>query len=291
MIQNIYKCVCPWARCCGNCILIFLALSIFDGVIIMDKSPNQANLPKGPGKRRYDWASVTWNQWRSLHELPKHSIFDALTAYQAFPNAMPSESKELDELEKEQEGFQRHCISGRPPSELRAPLELYQRLSYDNTQARTLPWLNYIICCGDCITDQVVSIIQRCLRARDDKKAKHGRGPVWGWHETFQIGHWYDRHRTGMSSLLIHAQGVLQPVSNRARPKYHLVSRQAQRSQHVRPPDAGVGHHLCNRLCQKRQRRRRSSGDCEVACAGLEGSSVRRGPLDSDQIQSRVLHK
>ena len=167
----------------------------------MDKSPNQANLSKGPGKRRYDWASVTWYQWRSLHKLPKQSILDGLTAYQAFPNAMPSGSKDFTEMKREQDGFQNDSVSERPPSKLRAPLELYQRLSYDETHAPTLPWLNYMLCCGDCITDHVVSIIQRCLRARDDKKAKHVRGPVWGWHETFQIGYWYGQHEIHVAIL------------------------------------------------------------------------------------------
>lgn len=109
-----------------------IPFSIFDGIIIMDKSPVQANLPTRPGKRRYDWAEVTWNQWRSLHELPKQSSTGglSLSAYQAFPNEMPSG---ISGNKDEQEGFQQHCISGRPPSELRAPLELYQQLSDDNT--------------------------------------------------------------------------------------------------------------------------------------------------------------
>ena len=155
----------------------------------MDKSPQQANLPKGPGKRRYDWAVVTWNQWRNLHDLPKQSKCGALslTSFQAFPNYTRSM---LDESVDEEEGFQKHHISGRPPGERRATLDFYQQLSDDNTQAVMAPWLHYIICHGDCVTDQVVSIVMRCLCARDENKAKHGKGPVWGWHETFQIGHW-----------------------------------------------------------------------------------------------------
>jgi hypothetical protein len=101
-----------------------------------------------------------------------------------FPPDEPSSKQEQDN----EKSFQCARVSGRPPSDKRQALKFYRGIA-ESDQAQMLPFLNYIICFKRAITDQRVTVIQRCSQSRSPQ-ASRGHGPVWGHHETYGIGHW-----------------------------------------------------------------------------------------------------
>ena len=51
-------------------------------------------------------------------------------------------------------------------------------------------FLNYVVWYGDVVPPDIVSIVRRSLYSRNKTLAEQGLAPCWGWHETFQAGHW-----------------------------------------------------------------------------------------------------
>jgi hypothetical protein len=130
------------------------------------------------------WAHATWSHWNALRYNREHISCLLDMAKAGFPLNMPTTKSDQDV----ESCFQTARVSGRPPSDMRQSLEFCRSIAEPNQQ-RMVSFLNYIICFKCSITPQTVSVIQRCLLSRHAAASK-GHGPVWDFHETFQIGHW-----------------------------------------------------------------------------------------------------
>ena len=82
--------------------------------------------------------------------------------------------------------FDEGCVAGRMPSKHRKPLSYYCQVNGED-RAYMKQNLNYIISYGTSISDETLSVIMRCL---ESGKTAHGTAPVWGAHETFEMGSW-----------------------------------------------------------------------------------------------------
>ena len=83
-------------------------------------------------------------------------------------------------------------VSGRLPSPKRAGLnDFYRSIDSDDPNATILPhmkyFLSYVSFSGEAITKDDVAIIRKCLGSR---QAYTSEAAVWGYHDTFQVGHW-----------------------------------------------------------------------------------------------------
>jgi hypothetical protein len=134
-----------------------------------------------PNPRRSDWLDVVWQHWHNMH-LHRNAQID-------WDNLFPNDMNAAESFERAEENAPDAFVCGRPPSEKSASLQFYFYLDA-KIQGQMTSFLNYIITYGDSVTDEIVAVVRRCLRARSEPWFHEGEAPVWGSHETFQCGHW-----------------------------------------------------------------------------------------------------
>jgi hypothetical protein len=152
---------------------------VYDGIIIATQSKHphlsqyQAEIP---GPKPSEWWEITMQCWRSLHARNPDMV--------GFPPAV-SKFQTRDEV-----AFREAPVAGRMPSPDRKWLDFYQKITPDEL-ATMHSFLNYVIWYGDAVKLELVSVVRWCLQSRhsglDTTFCK-----VWGYHETFQLGHWYE---------------------------------------------------------------------------------------------------
>ena len=150
---------------------------MFDGAILVTNldwwGEAGREHPHIPFLRWCEPRHVIWHCWAALHAgtVPLYVNDDG-----QFPRNNPPDGTAKP-------------VSGRKRSGQRADSEYYQ--SIDSEDATVLPqmkpFLNYVSFSGETIAREDVSIIRACLASRQTNTSQ---APVWGYHETFQIGHW-----------------------------------------------------------------------------------------------------
>lgn len=152
---------------------------MLDGAIIVTKVDRIGKQYLGdknlvvPPPKWGEWRDITWYCWSALHST-ETSWAQWLT--KAFPpHSPPTESQDLQ------------TVSGRSSSIWRADLKFYQSINHTTDVPRMRSFLNYVIFCGDAVSNEDVSTIRRCIGSRQHNDHQ---APVWGFHHTFTNGHW-----------------------------------------------------------------------------------------------------
>lgn len=170
--------------------------NIHDGVIIMtefkprlphDLQKEALNGIRGPRPQCEEWSDVTFQQWTAMHIADKRTSTRPEVHLDArFPPAATLVgSTHIGNVHM----FDRGVVAGRGPSELRMGLDFYRQMDAQ-VRLQGRKFLNYIISYGDCVKDETLAVILRCLSSGDNSKAHHGKAPVFGAHETFKMGSW-----------------------------------------------------------------------------------------------------
>lgn len=123
-----------------------------------------------------EWCDTTWYQWMELHDHWRKGF------------GMQFPRKKISPQDRAR--FHVDVVSGRLASPHRQMLKFYEDL--DDDKLRDMKgFLNYVMFTSNTIISDEIPLIARCLASRDSKNVKGGRAPVFGCHETFQVGHWY----------------------------------------------------------------------------------------------------
>jgi hypothetical protein len=154
----------------------------YDGVIIASKFAPRSLSDGVQRPPNYEWWDVAFQQWDDLHH--GNSRADVLGG--RFP---PTPSPSAFQNNITASLFQ-GTVAGRRPSQRRRRLSFYKDIPRADLAQRMKSFLNYIIWYGDFVTQEVVSVVQRCLRTRNQAQAGSGMAPVWGQQETFNAGTW-----------------------------------------------------------------------------------------------------
>jgi hypothetical protein len=157
---------------------------MFDGIIVVTEA-DPADHNRKHTSRTYiqppkwrRWPDLTWWLWNSLHIAATRS-----------PNYVGNKFAPSEASFEEQELFRSGIVSGRHASPKRAELAFYQSIGHATDLPRMKSFLNFVMFSGKAVTMADISVIRRCLTSRC-LLAEAGKAPVWGFHETFQVGHW-----------------------------------------------------------------------------------------------------
>lgn len=158
--------------------------NVFDGLIILChlRSPTEWRDSSSGSKDRSIpppewncWRDIVWHGWSVLHNAGPHH------------NTLGSEFAQPDAPRILNDKFRQRIASGRPASTTGAGLSFYQSIKKHIDLPLMKPFLNHVIFCGSAVKFDDSAIIQACLESRGSNA---GKAPLWGHHETFDIGHW-----------------------------------------------------------------------------------------------------
>lgn len=157
-----------------------VVFNVYDGVIIISDM-NSAVQRRGHGNQRIpapkfsSWRDIVWHRWTTLHNAG------------ASPNSFGDEFPPEQARPADRDRFRSQTASGRYRSEEGADLSFYQSIDITVDLPRMKSFLNYVIFSDKTIQPAEEPMILTCLQSRIPDV---GLAPVFGYHETFECGHW-----------------------------------------------------------------------------------------------------
>lgn len=155
--------------------------NVFDGVIILYDINSVLWRPLGKFTNAIlppkwgTWRDLVWHRWSTLHNAG------------ATPNFLGDEFPPWEASPADHDRFRSQTTAGRYRSDESADLNFYQSIDSTADLPRMKSFLNYVIFTDKSIEPDETAHIQTCLQSRIPHA---GRAPVFGYHETFQCGHW-----------------------------------------------------------------------------------------------------